>query len=434
MYRVLLADDDKATVSCLQQVLKEWGYDIAPTFNGQEAGRVFLAGSFDLVIADIRMEPVGGVELLRMIRQHDADIPVIIISGYEDIGAAAESMQAGAFDYVEKPFDIHELAATMSRALAYRQALRGVLDLKLVVGAYRRCGDLVTQSESMQHVSSTIQEVAATDVSVLISGEEGTGQALVARTIHGFSLRREKPFIALDCAQAGAEGTPGEWRSVLDSTEGGTLFLRNVHRLPSGEQVAFLDEIGRRRNAEARPVQESVPRLLASMEPGSAGLGAALAAELNGTPIKIEPLRARWADLLPLVYHLLRREAGGAGDTPPVEIDVCLILERYDWPGNVAELAAMIHDIMAHGKPDVIRQDLLPIAIREKVGDVSSAQRPDLRKEFLLGRGLERFISERGRQKVTELVDSFRSSSAETPTAESWAARRRKHGAGGAKK
>ena len=405
MYRVLVVDDDKATVALLDTVLKEWGYTATPAFDGEEAQRRFLAGSFDLVVTDIRMEPVDGVALLRMIHQKDPDIPVIMLSGFDDITAAAEAMKAGAFDYIEKPFNIQDLGATMIRALGYRQAVRGLLDFKLVVGSYHRYADIVAVSEAMKGVCAAIQRVAPSDVPVLLSGESGTGRALVARTIHETGLHRDKSFVTVDCAPPGTR-TSGEWGGLLDSAEGGTVFFRDVHSLPAGGQASLVDEIWARRDlTEERRSQGKLPRFLASIAPGVA-LEADLLAVLGSARIEIEPLRRRKADLLPLMYHLLRRELGGARDVPHVEIEACLILERYDWPGNVAELGSMIRDMASGGRPDAIRKEALPDRIREGVGDLPPAQKPDLKREFLFGQGLERFLSGKGKQDIAHRVDS----------------------------
>ena len=132
VYRVLLVDDKMTTVSFLGRFLRELGYEVVPAYNGEEALKLYEAGSFDIVVTDIRMEPMDGVTLLTELHRKDADLPAIMISGMNDVRAASEAMKAGAFDYLEKPFDGYELAATMNRALAYRQAASGLLNLALL--------------------------------------------------------------------------------------------------------------------------------------------------------------------------------------------------------------------------------------------------------------------------------------------------------------
>jgi DNA-binding NtrC family response regulator len=420
MYRVLVADDDKATVSCLHVVLKEWGYSVSAAANGEEAYRLFSAEPFDLVIADIRMAPVDGVALLRKIHERSHDFPVIMISGFQDITAAAEAMKAGAFDYIEKPFDIHDLATTMNRALAYRQALQGVLDLKLIVGSCHRYGDIVAESRSMRSVCDDIRKWAISDISVLVAGEKGTGRTLTVRTLHETSQRKDQPFVTVDGAAGQTGRTRSDWRNVLDGAESGSVFLREAHLLSSHDQAALMREIFRRREeAENNGQQKKLPRILASTNPDTAKTPAVLdpdlSSELSAATITIEPLRQRPADILPLFHHLLSRQHENANEVPHVDIDVCLLLGNYAWPGNVAELEEMVQGVGPVGQPPVIRLDNLPKAIRDKLGDVSAIQKPDLKNEFLLGQGLKRFLRDKGKAEMERLVDSVRSSAESAP-------------------
>jgi DNA-binding NtrC family response regulator len=413
MYRVLVVDDTRTTVSYLNQVLGKWGYDVMPAYDGEEALSLFKAGSFDLILTDIRMGAMNGVDLLHQVRQQNADIPVIMISGYQDIGAAAEALKAGAFDYIEKPFQIHDLVATMNRALAYGQALHGALDLMLVVGFYHRCGDVVAESVPMREICAAIQREAPAETSVLLAGENGTGRALIARTIHDTGPRHDKPFVAVGCGDAATAQTPPDWQQACESAHNGTLFLRNVHRLPPAEQNKCMATIRNMREAAAdKDPPAPAPRLLASCgpanAPGSAILDPDLAAELSPSRLEVPPLRQRRADILPLVYHLLVRHLGKTEAIPRLDIGVCMSLEQHDWPGNVAEVEDMVRSVLTHGRPATIHKDVLPDALALKAGNISPPREADLKSEFLFGQGLKRFVSGKGKDQVDRLLESVR--------------------------
>ncbi|MDI6775532.1 MAG: response regulator [Verrucomicrobiota bacterium] len=412
MYRILLVDDTTTTIRYLDRVLNIWGFDVVSASSGNEALDLFKPGAFDLLVTDIHMEPMNGVELLKQVRLRDADIPVIVVSGYQDVGSAAQAMKEGAFDYIEKPFHINELLATIKRALAYQQALKGAMDLALVVGSYHCFGGIVAESAPMREVCAVIQRVGPTDASALITGEKGAGRTRVARAIHEASPRKDRLLVAIECDAPGSARTSADWREVLETAREGTLFLREAHHLLHPEQDALIDQLRKIHEDAGDKTPPSAPRLLASTGPATVEKAGVFvpdfAAEFAAVQIAIAPLRRRQADILPLLHHMFTRAIVSPQENPTVDMTVCMILERYQWPGNVAELDAVARDILAAGQPRHIQKNLLPRAIIEKAGDIPAISDADLRKEFMFCEGMKRFISGKGKQETERLMNAVR--------------------------
>ena len=198
--KVLVVDDEVSIVEVLKALLTREGYNVTTAADGEEALNELREDKFDLMISDIRMQPMDGITLLRKAREVQGHLAVIMITAYATVETAVEAMKNGAFDYVCKPFKIDELLLTVQRALSYEHVLQENETLKENLRTRYHFENIVGDSPAMQKVYAMIEKVARTDSTILIRGESGTGKELVARALHNYSRRNEKPFVAINCA------------------------------------------------------------------------------------------------------------------------------------------------------------------------------------------------------------------------------------------
>lgn len=383
MARILLVDDEPSILSVLSTLLKAEGYEVVPAQGGDKAQKHLESDAFDLMLSDIRMSPVNGMELLRQVRKARPAMPVIMLTAYGSVETAIEAMKLGAFDYVTKPFKVDELLITVERALEFSQALSENADLKQQLGTRYRLENIVAESSSMQNVCEMVTRVAPTDTTVLIEGESGTGKELVAKAIHACSKRKEEKFLAVNCAalpepllesemfghaKGSFTGASSDKEGLFEAATGGTLFLDEVGSIPLGIQGKLLRvlqekevrRVGSNENIaiDARVLAATNTPLEKLMEAGK--FREDLFYRLSVIPIEIAPLRERQEDILPLVYHVLEEE--GKGREKPLSLDpeVSALLEAYAWPGNVRELENAIKHAMTFASGDKLTRDCLP--------------------------------------------------------------------------
>lgn len=422
MRRILLVDDKQTMVSFLSTVLKRHGFDVVPAYNGRQAIDIFEPNGFDVVISDLRMEPVNGIELLKALKQKQDDLLFVLITAYGDINAAVDALKHGVFDCLIKPFDVSDLLITMRRGLAYHQALAGALDLRMLVGSYHLMGSLVAESPAMRDVCRKAQQLAPLDVSVLIVGEKGTGKALIARTIHDYSARRDRPFLEIDCAvlhdtlAGGAGQAKGDKELLADLLGGGTLFLDSVDVMPPEVQKELLREVWQLIPVGTAPgVLMDMPRIIASstadldelVEEGKFDRN--LFGILSGARIFVKPLRERHEDILPLVYYIASREIGDTGVLPTLDTDACVLLGQYDWPENAGELESCVRAALRAAKDGKITKASLPDALTNTVDP--EAAKIDVKEEFFHAAFLKQFLQgERTEAAVTirEKAEQYR--------------------------
>jgi DNA-binding NtrC family response regulator len=200
MARILLVDDEPSILNVLSTLLKQEGHDAVPVRGGEKAMDILKTDHFDLMISDIRMVPVDGMELLKFARREKPSMAVIMLTAYGSVETAVEAMKEGAFDYVTKPFKVDELLITVERALRYHNVLKENVQLKAQLESRYRFDNIVAESPAMRKVCEMIERVAPTDTTVLILGESGVGKEVVAKAIHAQSSRRNKSFMPINCA------------------------------------------------------------------------------------------------------------------------------------------------------------------------------------------------------------------------------------------
>ena len=383
--RVLVVDDEPGMLEVCRDTLNALD-DVRVTTeqDSHRAVELLEQGGWDLMITDIRMAGLSGVELLERARQLDPDLPVLMLTAYPTVETAVESMKLGAADYITKPFLPDDLLATVHRLLEGRRLDE---ENRLLQRHFERSyafGEMVGKSAALAGVFGAVERVAETDVDVLILGETGTGKELVARTIHQRSARKGGHFVPVDCGaipedlleseffghERGAfTGAAGRRLGLLEFASGGTLFLDEVDHLPFKLQAKLLRALQERRvrrvgGSQELPVDMRVAAassadLEASVREGR--FRADLYYRINVARVEVPPLRRHPDDIPLLAEHFIRRTSREMGREPvAVDDDAMEVLMAYGWPGNVRELQNLIKRILAMGRPEVIRVEDLP--------------------------------------------------------------------------
>ncbi len=395
MARILVADDHDAVREGMMLSLTRLGHEVQGVRGGAEALAAYRKRPADVVVTDLRMVPVDGIEVVRRLREADPEATVVVVSAHGTIAVAVEAMREGAIDFIEKPFSPEVLRARVEKAVEIARERRGARNararaeaLEQDLGREHDPHGLVGSSEPMRRVLEQIRKVAVTDATVLVLGESGTGKELVARALHEASPRREKPFVSVSCA-AIPEGLleselfghekgafTGAIRRKLGRFElahEGTLFLDEVGEIPAATQVKLL-RVLQERCFERVGGEETVEVDVRVISATNRDLAAAaregrfredLYYRLDVVAISLPPLRERPGDVEELANHFLARLAprlGRAvkGFTP--EAIECL--RRHRWPGNVRELENVLEQALVFTDGERIRPGDLPEALR----------------------------------------------------------------------
>lgn len=246
-HAILLADDDYSLRRVLEFQLREAGYEVLTVADGLHALEAFTGNQIDCLITDLRMPKLSGLELLRRTRAINRDVPVIVITAFGEVETAVEAMRAGAFDYITKPFNREQILLTVGKALAYGATITENRNLRRLIGEQFSIENLIGTSTRMRAVLKTVERVARTDVTTLISGESGTGKEIIAKGIHFNGDRRERPFVAVNCAaipeglieselfghaKGAFTGATANRKGKFEEADGGTLFLDEVSAMP----------------------------------------------------------------------------------------------------------------------------------------------------------------------------------------------------------
>jgi len=396
MTRVLVADDSDAMRDGMVLTLTRLGYEVRGVRGGAEALAAYQRRQADVVVTDLRMVPVDGLEVVRRLRELDPEATVLVVTAHGSVAAAVEAMRAGAIDFVEKPFSPELLAARVEKAAEIARERRQARFARARAAALdedRRReagpGGLLGGSQAMQRVREQVAKVAATDATVLVTGESGTGKELVARAIHQEGRRRGGPFVAVSCA-ALSEGLleselfghekgafTGAGRRKLgrfELADGGTLFLDEVGELPPAVQVKLLRVLQERtfeRVGGEEPIEVDVRLVSATNRDLQARVAAGafrqdLYYRLAIVPLSLPPLRERGADVAELAVHFLGKHAGRIGRVlTGFEPEALALLGRHAWPGNVRELENVVQQAMVFAEGPVIRAHDLPPVVRD---------------------------------------------------------------------
>jgi len=384
-FSILVVDDDQSLRRVVEFNLKKHSYNVTAVDNGAMALDIIGRRHFDLLISDIKMEGMDGVELMRAVHEFKPDLPVILITAYGTIEKAVEAIKTGAFDYVTKPFDMDDFMHTVDKALEFRRLVNENLRLKKELNSKYSFDNIIGVSQPMQDVFSIIKKTADTDTTVLISGESGTGKELVARAIHQNSSRSEKPMITVNCAAIPHDlleselfgHTAGAFTgAVKDKTgkfvlaDGGTIFLDEIGDMKLELQAKLLRVLEDRKvepvgatemiEVDIRVIAATNHELRKKIEDNR--FREDLFYRLNVIPVHIPPLRDRKDDVPLLVKSFLKEYSpDGRGS---IDSSAMNILTDYDWPGNVRELKNLIKRIVVLSDGNIIRISDIPSEIK----------------------------------------------------------------------
>jgi DNA-binding NtrC family response regulator len=365
--RVLVVDDEEVVLRSVARILGDGGHAIETVQDAEEALRLVDREVYDLIILDIMMPKVSGLEILQRVKEGHPDTDVIMITGLSQIDTAVQSMKLGAFDYIPKPFAPEELQLAVERSLERRRLLRENTLLRAEAGSKYRFENIVGSSPQMQNVYRLIAKCAPTNSTVLIRGESGTGKELIARAIHYNSLRRDKPFVPVDCGslsetlleselfghvKGAFTGAVANKQGLFKVAEGGTLFLDEIGNISAATQMKLLRVI-QEREFKAVGDTRTQPANIRLITATNLDLEARVAAggfredlfyRINIFPIALPPLRERREDIPALAFHFLGAFAEELGKrVTEISPEALNLLMNHDWPGNIRELENVIH-------------------------------------------------------------------------------------------
>jgi two-component system, NtrC family, response regulator AtoC len=412
---VLVVDDQAAIRESMVITFRREGYSVASAESGEEALELLLRKPFDLVVTDLRLNGINGVEVLKQTKELFPDTEVVVMTAYGTIEGAVEAIKAGAYDYLTKPFQPEELTLVSQRALERRGLTQRVRLLEEAVRGHHPFEDIISASEAMSDVLKMIDQVARLDSTVLITGESGTGKELAARALHGLSPRKDKPLVIVNCGaipenlqeselfghtKGSFTGAHVDKRGLFEEAHGGTAFLDEVGELTPMAQVKMLrflqnGEVRRvgtttSRNLDVRIIAATNRDLEKSVKEN--GFREDLYYRLNVIPIKLPSLRERREDIPPLAQHFVRRIADRMGSQPlaisPRAMD---LLMKQPWRGNVRELENIMERAAALDRDAIIGLDDLPFGDPQRSEDriIERARRgaltlAELEKEYIL--------------------------------------------------
>jgi two-component system response regulator PilR (NtrC family) len=393
MSRVLVVDDEQSMRNMLAIALQQEGYEVVTAEDGEAARREIEARSVDLIVSDIRMPGLDGIEVLRFAREHAPETEVILVTAHASTDSAVEALRLGAYDYVTKPFDIDELKLSVRRALEVKTLRRENVDLKLQLTDRHRLDDLVGKSEAMARVFELIKRVTDSDITVLITGSSGTGKELVARALHNGGRRRDKPFVTINCAAVPAQlleselfghkrgsftGADRDKDGLFVAAQGGTLLLDEIGEMPIEMQPKILRvlEDSRVRPVGATTETEVNVRVLAATNRDlqnavdDGRFREDLFYRLNAIEIDLPPLKDRPEDVFLLAEYFLQQfRADASHEISSFSDEAKTLLEAYDWPGNVRELENAIRRAVTFERDSSIHPDSLPNQVRAGARD-----------------------------------------------------------------
>lgn len=386
MARILLVDDEPSILNVLSTLLKGQGHDCVPAKGGEQARELIREEQFDLMISDIRMTPIDGLELLKLAKRMRPEMVVIMLTAYGSVETAVAAMKEGAFDYVTKPFKVDELLITVQRALEFRSIVAENAQLRAELDSRYRFENIVAESAPMRKICDMIQRVAPTDSTILVLGESGTGKELVAKAIHAYSSRSKERFVPINCAalpeplleselfghvKGAFTGAVANKDGLFEVADGGTIFLDEIGSMPMSIQAKLLRVLQDRQvrkvggtdsvTVNVRVVAATNDRLEMLIEKGR--FREDLYYRLSVIPIEIPPLRDRRDDIMPLAQYMIRKEIGPNRQAPTIVPEVQVAMERYPWPGNVRELENAIRHALTFVADGQITMEVLPAKI-----------------------------------------------------------------------
>lgn len=382
--KVLIVDDDTSLRRVLEYNLVEEGYDVVTAPEGIEGLRLFRERLPDLVITDLKMPGIDGFELLKTVKDEAPETQVVVITAFGAVETAVEAMKAGAYDYITKPFNRDELKLTVRKALQVKGLVRENRELREELSDRKEFHSIIGSSPEMEQVFQIVRKVADTEATVLVTGESGTGKELVARAIHTGSSRKNKPFVAINCAaiprdlleselfghvRGAFTGAVRDKVGKFQMADGGTIFLDEVGELPLDLQPKLLRALQEKtvemvggtssQKIDVRVVAATNADLEQAISSGD--FREDLYYRLCVIPVHLPPLRKRTGDIPLLIRHFVSKHGANEVSFSHEAMD---LLRRHSWPGNVRELENTVERVLIMRNGNVVEADDLPEKIR----------------------------------------------------------------------
>lgn len=386
-FRILIAEDEEITLKHLVNTLKKEGYEVVGVRNGREAIDAIQRERFDLIITDIKMPEMSGMEVLERAKKIEPEIEVMVITGFGSIGSAVEAMKKGAYDYITKPFDLDELVLKVKNICEKKVLKKESTALRAYFGMNKSIS-IVAKSKSMKEILQVVESIKDSDCNVLLTGETGVGKSLIAKIIHFTSRRQNMPFLSINCATFTEELLASELfghekgaftgairtkQGLVEIADKGTLFLDEISEMATNLQAKLLKVIEDGefyRIGGTRPIKVDVRFIAATNQDVMTAIKDGRFREdlyyrLNVMEIFIPPLRERKDDIEPLSNYFLKKHLSKANKRiRGFTKEAMDILTDYSFPGNVRELENIIERALILEKSDKITPESLPQTLR----------------------------------------------------------------------
>jgi two-component system response regulator HydG len=373
MPSVLIVDDLISIHEMLDAVIQPTGFSTAFATDGEKALTRYKAEKFDMVLADIDMKPMDGITLLKQLKQYDPNSVTIIMTAYASTESAVQALKFGAFDYLQKPFRVDELIATLRRGVEFRelQSQRSSVPLGGSIKLDDIDNRLVGKSDQMRRLVQQVKKLAAVRTPVLLIGENGTGKSSIAEILHAVTGSDQAHFVRIDCSLSseqsfrdGLLGQNGEGGPWVQNAKGGTLYLQHLQCLTPAVQKELVSVL--RNTAHGfRLICTTTEDLEKMSEEGK--FNDELFYRVASLPLHMPPLRERKEDIPQLVKHFSTRASNSRVDTNLIELtdDAMAVLTAYHWPGNLSELSQLVSKIASSTETRVMTSEQLPLRLRD---------------------------------------------------------------------
>ncbi|RPI36692.1 MAG: sigma-54-dependent Fis family transcriptional regulator [Nitrospiraceae bacterium] len=386
-FKILVAEDEEITLKHMLFTLGNEGYEVLGAKNGQEAFDRINSDHFDLLITDVKMPVMSGIELLEKVKDAQSDVEVMIITGFGSVGDAVDAMKRGAYDYITKPFNLDELVIKVKKISEKKKLKKENIALKAFFGMNKKVS-IIAKSESMKDILRLIEGIQTSDCNILLTGETGVGKSLLAKIVHFTSRRQEMPFLSINCATLTEEllaselfghergaftGAVRTKQGLVEIADTGTLFLDEIAEMSPSLQAKLLKVIEEGeffRVGGTRPIKVDVRFIAATNQMVKNAIAEGRFREdlyyrLNVMEIFIPPLRDRKDDIEPLAEYFLKKHIlSSKGKVTGFKKESLSILKSYSYPGNVRELENIIERALILEKGTLITPESLPQTLK----------------------------------------------------------------------
>ena len=424
--RILVLDDEADMVENCRRILSRDGYECLTTTDAEEALRLIESERPDLVLTDLKMPTIDGLEMLARVRELSPQTPVIMLTAFATVESAVAAVKAGAFDYLPKPFTLDQLRVAVERALGQRRLALENLRLREQLQETYAFENIVGRSAAMAQVFELVRKAARSEASILIIGESGTGKELIARAIHANSPRAAEAFVAVDCAslpenlleselfgheKGSFTGALAAKQGLMEVAHHGTLFLDEIGELPAGLQVKLLRALQERqirRVGGTKQIDVDI-RLVSATNRDLRDLASKgtfreeLYYRINVIAVALPPLRSRKGDVALLAHTFLKKYGLNHAILRGFDPEALAALEAYSWPGNVRELQNIIERACALAEGETVTLQDLPEHIRQSQSAVGQAL-PRLDTSFSLKEAREKWLGQLETAYVKDLL------------------------------